>query len=88
MNTISEELIICISKYLCNEDIYNLSYISKFYYNTLTSYFFINYIDTRYHPIVFNIFDNFCYICNRGIVCINFKDDFNIINCSHKFFIS
>ena len=86
MNKIPEEIIIHICKYLHNEDIYNLSYISHLYYNTLTSAFFINYIDNRYHPMVFNIFDNFCYICNRGIICLNFEEDLETNSCSHHIF--
>lgn len=88
MNQIPEEIILYISSFLHNEDIYNLSYISNYFYNTLTQSFFIDYINHRYHPVIFNILDNFCYICNRGIVCFNMDKKLDIDYCNHHFFIN
>ena len=86
MQNFSDDLVTYIFKYLSNEDVYKVSYLCKYYYNLLTSKYFIEYINKRYHPIVFNILDNYCGLCNRGIVCINFVENLEIIHCLHYSF--
>ncbi len=86
MQNLSDDLLTYIFKYLSNEDVYKVSYLCKYYYNLLTSEYFIEYMDTRYHPMVFNILDNYCRLCNRGIICINFEEDFETSHCLHHSF--
>ena len=86
MDKLPDEILIYTFKFLNNEDIYNVSYLCKLYYKLLTTKFFINYMNNRYHPVIFNILDNFCNLCNRGLVFIELKDDFNIDRCYHHYF--
>ena len=44
---------------------------------------FINEIKYRRHPLVFNVIDNYCSICNFGIY---FLHDIEIIRCNHDTF--
>jgi len=86
MQNFPDDLLTYIFKYLSNEDIYKVSYLCKSYYGLLTSEYFVEYMDKRYHPMVFNILDNYCHYCNRGIICINFEEDYEIGHCLHHYF--
>ena len=76
------ELIINIFEYLPNEDIFKLNKLCKGIKQISDLEPFINHIKYRKHPIVFNVIDNYCSICNFGIY---FLHDIKIIRCKHIF---
>ena len=75
-------LIYNICYFLENQDIFNLQKVCK-YYNTITQdKVFKNNIRFRYHPAVFNLFDNFCTNCNlKLLVFTDFDTTFSRCNC-------
>ena len=44
----------------------------------------IHFMNYRYHPIVFNIFDNYCLLCNQGIIFYNEDEKLDSIQCNHN----
>jgi hypothetical protein len=83
MNIIPDELILCIAIKLYNEDIMNLSLVSKRLNALLTKETFKEFIKFRKHPIVFNSFDRLCDLCNFSPIL---WDDGKIkcIHCKHE----
>jgi hypothetical protein len=82
MNKLNEHLIIKIMDFTLNEDVFNIVKLNKFYNNMINNNFFFNKILHRYHPATFNLFDNYCLVCNLRPL---FLTDFNInfSRCSH-----
>ena len=68
--------------FLNNEDILKIIYISKSFYRICDDKFKYN-IYNRKHPIVFNLLDNYCCLCNVKRLYYNFD---NTIKCSHIYF--
>lgn len=64
MNNIPDDIVLRIATKLYNEDITNLSLVSKRMNDLLTHENFKEYLLFRKHPIVFNSFDRFCDLCN------------------------
>lgn len=83
MNNLCDDLNLYIIEFLDNESIFNLSYTNRYYNRLLTNDDFIEYLQYRYHPIVFNLIDNLCIKCNIGIIIINDENDLSIIRCNH-----
>ena len=83
MNKLCDDLNLCIIEFLDNESIYNISYLNKYYNRLVTEPDFIEYLQYREHPIVFNVIDNLCTKCNIGIIIINDNNDFSIMRCNH-----
>ena len=83
MNNLCDDLNLCIIEFLDNESVFNLSYLNKYYNRLVTEEDFIEYLQYREHPIVFNIIDNLCTKCNIGIIIINDENDLSIIRCNH-----
>ena len=77
------ELIINIFEYLPNEDIFKLNKLCKGIKQISDCDSFVNQIKYRKHPLVFNVIDNYCSICNFGIY---FLHDVEIIRCNHYIF--
>ena len=78
-----DELIILIMKKLYNYDIFNLNLVCRKIHIIIDSKSFIDYILTRYHPIVFNSDDLYCSKCNLHIYRINYIHDIDNIWCRH-----
>ena len=83
MNKLCDDLNLCIIEFLDNESVFNMSYLNNYYNRLITEQDFIEYLQYREHPIVFNIIDNLCTKCNIGIIIINNEDDISIIRCNH-----
>lgn len=70
--------------YLSNYELSNLCCLCKYIKYLYTQNFFLNIIYNRKHPIVFNILDNYCILCNIN----KFNNFFNkkFIRCKHHKF--
>ena len=68
MNKLCDDLNLCIIEFLDNESVFNISYLNKYYNRLVTQQDFIEYLQYREHPIVFNIIDNFKKSWKR---CVN-----------------
>lgn len=71
-----------ILAYCDNETIHTARLISKTFYNIIYSSYFQTYLQYRYHPLTFNILDNYCTICNIGIIILD--EDLEIGHCQHS----
>ena len=58
------DMIFNISTFLENYDLLNLLKTNKEFNLFFKKKYILNYFLTRYHPMVFNIFDNYCRKCN------------------------
>lgn len=67
--------------FLHNEDIFNMYKTCKNHKKILNDKVVIEYLIHRDHPMVFNILDNFCSICNFRIIFL--YDNFSICRCNH-----
>jgi len=83
MNKLCDDLNLCIIEFLDNESVFNVSYLNKYYNRLVTEQDFIEYLQYREHPIVFNIIDNLCTKCNIGIIIISDDNDISIMQCNH-----
>lgn len=83
MNDLCDDLNLYITEFLDNESIFNVSYINKYYNRLVTTDDFIQYLQYRQHPLVFNLIDNLCIKCNIGIIIIGMEDEISIIRCNH-----
>ena len=61
---INMDMIFNISTFLENYDLLNLLKTNKEFNLFFKKKYIFNYFLTRYHPMVFNIFDNYCRKCN------------------------
>lgn len=70
-------------EYLPNHEIMEFIYINKVIYKMFNIKKLIDFMSFRKHPIVFNIIDNYCFMCNQGLIFLG--DDINndIIRCNH-----
>ena len=81
MNFLNDFLIYDIFYFLPNEDIFKINKICVNFRNlSLNDKFFEN-ILYRNHPIVFNLIDNYCHVCNLQIYLISNKFDY--MKCNH-----
>jgi len=83
MNNLSDDLILCIAAKLYNEDIMNLSSLSKRFNVLLTHKNFKDSLLFRKHPIVFNSLDIFCDQCNFSPMLWH-DGKIKYIHCKHK----
>lgn len=83
MNNLYDDLNLSIIEFLDNESVFNISYLNKYYNSLVTERDFIEYLQYREHPIVFNVIDNLCTKCNIGIIIINEHNDISISRCNH-----
>ena len=65
MNRLDKYIITEIIKFLPNESVFNISYVSAYYCNLFDKKL-IKHIKYRIHPAVFNIVDNYCNKCNMS----------------------
>jgi hypothetical protein len=75
------EIIRQIIYFLHNEDIFKMYKTCKNYKQILDDNIVKRYLIHRTHPMVFNLFDNFCNICNLRIVFLCDTD--SICRCNH-----
>ncbi len=75
------EIIREIIYYLLNEDIFNVYTLNKNYKHILDDDVVKNYIIYREHPMIFNLIDNFCNICNLKTIFL--YDKLTIGKCKH-----
>lgn len=83
MNNIPDDIVLRIATKLYNEDIMNLSLVSKRMNELLTHGNFKEYLQFRKHPIVFNSFDRFCDLCNFSPILWN-DGKIKCIHCKHE----
>ena len=83
MNNLCDDLNLYIMEFLDNESIFNICSLNRNYNALVTSDNFIEYLQYRKHPMVFNMIDNLCIKCNIGIIIINDENDLSIIRCNH-----
>lgn len=77
------DLINYIIEYLPNHEIMEFIYINKKIYDMFDKKKLLEYMEFRDHPMVFNILDNYCKICNLGILFLNDDIHSEIIRCPH-----
>ena len=84
INKLNFDLLFEIIKFLPNHEIMELIYINKNIYKMFNVKKLIEYMENREHPLVINKVDNYCFICNQGLIFLN--DDINseYIICNHK----
>jgi len=82
MNKLDKYITKEIIEYLPNEDVLKLEKLNKFY-NSIFEISYINYIKYRKHPLVFNVFDNMCLICNMGFLYL-LDEPFTFTRCNHN----
>ena len=65
---------------------FNFYKINKRFSKAFYEYEIMEYSLNRKHPVVFNLYDNYCYICNLKLTILSYKDDIvcmsvvNIVN--------
>lgn len=72
-----------IIEFLTNHEIMEFIYVNKTIYRMLDIDRLKDYMSYREHPIVFNTFDNYCFICNQGLIFLDDEINSNIIICNH-----
>ena len=88
MNNIDDYIFYEICYYLTNESILNIGLLNKKIFEKSIDKNFKKNILNRNHPIVYNIFDNYCMICNlkKFSFYFNFNSKKrNITNCYHYY---
>ena len=81
------DMIFCILEFLPNHEIMSIFSVCKEINKMFNIEYIKEYMSYRDHPIVFNKFDNYCGLCNQGIIIYNDedKDDkLNYIICNHS----
>ena len=83
MNNIPDDIVLHIATKLYNQDIMNLSLISKRFNALLTKDNFKEFLQFRKHPIVFNRTDRFCDLCNFSPTLWD-DEKIKCIHCKHE----
>ena len=83
LNDLSYELLYEIFDFLPNEDITENLYINKRIFYLTQNEIFVENIMYRDHPMVFNIYGNYCNKCNLNIFIIC-EDEFRTLSCKHS----
>ena len=72
-----------IATFLPNYDILNFYKINKISSNIFKEYDLMYHSFYRNHPTVFNLIDNYCYICNFKLTILHFNSNFECMKCGH-----
>ena len=72
-----------ILEFLPNHEIMEFIYVNKTICKMLDVDRLKDYMSYRVHPIVFNTLDNYCFICNQGLIFLDDEINSNIIICNH-----
>ena len=83
MNNIPNDIVLHIATKLYNEDIMNLSLVSKRMNELMTHGNFKEYLLFRKHPIVFNSSDRLCDLCNFSPI-LWYDGKIKCIHCKHE----
>lgn len=83
MNKINKDIALNIFSYMFNEDIFSICETNKYYHNFTNDKKIVYHIQTRYHPLIFNICDNMCSKCNFKKLFIVTEENFSIGRCHH-----
>lgn len=78
------ECILKIIEYLYNHEIMDLFHHIKEIKNIISMTYLEEFMSYRTHPLVFNKFDNYCVLCNQGLIFYNEEDNIYNIQCNHK----
>jgi len=78
------DLIYSIIKFLPNHEIMEFIYLNKDIYKMFDKNKLIEFMSLREHPIVFNSLDNYCVICNQGLIFLDDEINSNVIICNHR----
>jgi len=70
-----------ITQFLDNQSIFNMNTVNKDFNRFYKNPYIFEYVKYRNHPMVFNLIDNYCNICNVGIIF--FDINHNITFCTH-----
>lgn len=87
INNFNYDMLFYIIQFLPNHEIMNIFSICKELNQRLNKNALLEYMSYREHPIVFNIHDNYCMLCNQGIIIFNDEDksdELNYIICNHS----
>ena len=82
LNKLDKYLLYEIYYFLPNYDIIENLFINKKLTDLLNNIKFRENIIYRNNPLVYNIYNNYCDICNLGIFILD--DNTNMINCGHN----
>ena len=82
MDNLPDDIIFEIYKFLPNYDIFNFYKINKRFSKAFYEYEIMEYSLNRKHPVVFNLYDNYCYICNLKLTILSFND-IVCMSCKH-----
>ena len=83
MDNLPNELVFEIYKFLPNYDMFNFYKINKRFSDLFHKYKLMEYSLNRDHPVVFNIYDNYCYICNLRLTILSYKNNIVCMSCKH-----
>jgi len=75
-------LLLEIYEYLLNHEIMNVMCTSKSMYRKIPFYEILDFMNYRVHPLVINKFDQYCMLCNQGLIILD--DESYVINCDHE----
>lgn len=84
MKCLPDEIIIYLNKFISNYDILQFYHSSKRLTNLFYKHDVFTYVLSRKHPIVFNVYDNYCYKCNLYPTILSLKKDFIVMHCNHN----
>ena len=84
INKLNFDLLFEVFKFLPNHEIMEFIYINKKINKMFDVSKLIEFMEERSHPVVFNILDNYCFICNQGLIFLNDFNKSNFICCYHK----
>ena len=80
LKSIDNNILYEIFIFLYNSEIFKINLYNKYFKNIVNKKHFQNKLLCRYHPLVFNIFGNYCFKCNL-IKKMNISD---ITICDHN----
>ena len=84
MKYLPDEIIIYLNKFISNYDILQFYQSSKRLTNLFYNHDVFMYVLSRQHPIVFNVYDNYCYKCNLYPTILSLKENFVVMPCNHN----
>lgn len=87
INKLNNDTLYYLLNFLTNYDIMMMLQVSKEINQELIRMEIEDFMNYREHPIVFNQCDNYCALCNQGIIIYNKEnknEDFKFIICNHS----
>ena len=84
LNKLPSECLFEIIEFLYNHEIMNILTLNKKINQLLPVNRIEEYMSYRVHPLVFNKHDNYCVVCNQGLIFYNEEEKIENIICNHK----